>query len=163
MSAPADLRIKPAGALDIAVMAAVHADALADPGVTGPAWDVAGFAELMAMPGAFGLIALDPADEPLGLVLARAVAGEAEILTLGVRPAMRGRGVAQALMRAAAAEAVRQGAQDLFLEVAVTNGPARALYARLGMEEAGRRRAYYQMPSGPVDAVIMRAALPLPG
>ena len=151
-----------AGACDLAVMAAMHADALADARVTGHAWDVAGFAEIMAMPGAFGLILLEDGAEPLGLVVARTAADEAEILTLAVRQSARRRGVAACLMRAAGEEAMRRGAVSLFLEVAKTNLGAQALYRALGMAEVGRRRAYYNMPGGPVDAIVLRRDLPLP-
>jgi ribosomal-protein-alanine N-acetyltransferase len=50
------------------------------------------------------------------------------------------------------AEAARQGAERLFLEVATGNAPARALYAAMGFVEIGQRRHYY--PDGD-DALIM--------
>ncbi len=59
-------------------------------------------------------------------------------------------------MRALMTEAAARGAGELFLEVSEQNAPARALYARLGASEAGRRRRYY--PDGS-DALVLRLAL----
>jgi ribosomal-protein-alanine N-acetyltransferase len=50
----------------------------------------------------------------------------------------------------------------MFLEVAISNVAARALYDRLGFTEAGRRKGYYARPgSPPEDALILRSNLPL--
>jgi ribosomal-protein-alanine N-acetyltransferase len=50
----------------------------------------------------------------------------------------------------------------MHLEVAESIEAARALYAKLGYEEAGRRHAYYAGEGGSVDAIVMRRALPRP-
>ncbi len=91
-----------------------------------------------------------------GLVLARTVADEAEILTLAVLPALRRRGLGERLLRAAMARCARSGAASMFLEVATTNHPARGLYKKLGFEEAGLRRRYY---SDGTDALVLRSTL----
>lgn len=85
--------------------------------------------------------------------MGRAAAQEAEVLTLAVHPGARRGGVGAALMRALMAEAAARGASEMFLEVAEHNAPARALYARIGATEAGRRRRYY--PDGS-DALVLR-------
>ena len=88
--------------------------------------------------------------------MGRAAAGEAEVLTLAVRPAARRAGAGFALMRALGAEAGRRGAQELFLEVSERNAPARALYGACGAVEAGRRRRYY---ANGADALVLRITL----
>ena len=95
-----------------------------------------------------------------GFVVARIAAGEAEILTLAVDPARRRRGSGERLA-AAALDAVRAaGAEAVFLEVAIDNPAATALYGKLGFVAAGRRRAYYPRREGPrVDALILRRDL----
>jgi ribosomal-protein-alanine N-acetyltransferase len=50
----------------------------------------------------------------------------------------------------------------MHLEVADDNAAARALYRKLGYEEAGRRHAYYVGEGGSVDAIVMRRTLPRP-
>ncbi len=90
------------------------------------------------------------------MVLARAAADEAEILTLGVVPTARRRGLGRALLDAAKAEAARRGARAVFLEVSTHNAAARRLYLASGFVEAGLRRRYYADGS---DALLLRADL----
>lgn len=113
-------------------------------------WDEAAMASLLAMPGCFAAV------EPSGLALARVAADEAELLTIGVLPEARRRGLGARLLVTASAEAASRGAARLFLEVAVDNLAALTLYRRFGGTEAGRRRRYY--PDGG-DALIL--SLPL--
>ena len=90
------------------------------------------------------------------MILARVAADEAEILTLAVDPGQRRRGLGSALLRAAMDRAAGLGAMSMFLEVAVTNHAARALYAAHGFIEAGLRRRYY---SDGTDALVLRSTL----
>jgi len=113
-------------------------------------WDAASFAVQLSLPGGFGLI------NTAGFVLLRALAGEAELLTLAVVPPARGLGHGRALLAAAKAEAGARGAEVLFLEVAESNAAARALYAGAGAQQVGRRRNYY--PNGE-DALVCRITL----
>ncbi|WP_084038445.1 ribosomal protein S18-alanine N-acetyltransferase [Demequina sp. NBRC 110053] len=76
------------------------------------------------------------------------------LMNLAVAPEARGRGLARALMADLLAEAARLAAPDVWLEVAVTNGAALALYRAHGFEDVRVRRKYYQ-PEG-VDALVMR-------
>lgn len=133
-------------------MAAAHAHAFADP------WSAEAFAELMEGPGVFGLLAGEA--PPLGVILCRVAAGEMEVLTVGVAPASRRRGVARALMAAALDAARAAGAEAAFLEVAADNAPAASLYAGLGFRRAGLRRDYYDRGDGlRADALVMRLDL----
>lgn len=142
--------IRPA---DAAALAALHKQSIA------PSWNTREFADLLASQAVFGLAA--PAQSPWrAFILARVAAGEAEILTLVTAPAVRRSGHARALVRAAAAEAHRRGARDMFLEVAADNEAAIGLYAGLGFAGVGRRPGYYVRPGELADALTMRAALP---
>ena len=138
---------------DAHALAAAHALAFDD------AWSDDAFAQLLASPGVFAL-AVDDGDAMAGFILCRAVAGEAEVLTLAVAPERRGRGVATALLQAAMAEARRAGAEAMFLEVASDNAPALAVYRGAGFTQAGLRRAYYA-PEG-TDALVLRRDLNRP-
>lgn len=121
-------------------LAAIHAEAFPDPHEAG--WSAAAFAELLGGPGAF---AVEQAD---GFILMRAVADEAEILTLAVRPSARRAGLGGRLVGEGVLAAAARGAARVFLEVAEDNAAARALYARAGFVEAGRRPAYYAAADG---------------
>ena len=146
------MNLRPAAEADLEALARVHRAAF-DPG-----WDVEEIADLGSGPGAFALIV--EADGPIGMILCRAIAGEAEILTLAVDPAARRGGVGAALVEAAAGLARAAGAGEMFLEVGLDNPGAIALYERAGFVRAGLRRAYYERAGGVrVDALVMRRDL----
>jgi ribosomal-protein-alanine N-acetyltransferase len=92
----------------------------------------------------------------VGFVMSRAVADEAEILSLAIAPAWRGRGLSRPLLdfhlRALAGLAVRA----IFLEVDEHNAPALRLYERAGFRQVGQRRGYY---AGSGSALILRRDL----
>ena len=101
--------------------------------------------------------ALDADGVFVGWAGVRVVGVSAEILTVGVVPAARRRGIGRLLVAALVEEARRRGATEAFLEVRVDNDAARTLYAGLGWADVGRRRGYYNL--GRVDAVVMRREL----
>jgi ribosomal-protein-alanine N-acetyltransferase len=78
----------------------------------------------------------------------------AQILTIGVLPAARRKGVGRLLVRALVAEARRRRATEVLLEVREDNRAAQRLYAGEGFTVLGKRRGYYEQ--GRVDAVTMR-------
>ncbi|MCW8862090.1 MAG: GNAT family N-acetyltransferase [Rhodospirillales bacterium] len=139
------------------VIAALHADCFVE------AWDAASITALLETPGAFALIAVDgkgDAAEPAGFILCRSAADECEVLSIGVLPSHRRRGVAKTLLDAAANVACKQGGADFFLEVAEDNSPARAFYGGAGFAEVGRRPGYYvRAPGRRVDALVLRRRL----
>jgi ribosomal-protein-alanine N-acetyltransferase len=92
--------------------------------------------------------------ELLGWAGIRVLADEAEILTVGVVPALRRQGIARLLVADLLEHARAHGAVVAFLEVRVDNLAARALYESEGFEQIGLRRGYYD--GGRVDAVTMR-------
>nr|WP_246503859.1 GNAT family N-acetyltransferase [Plastoroseomonas arctica] len=140
-------------AAESAVLAAIHAEAFDPP----ERWGAAALALMLEAEGGLGVLALSGAppfgEEPLGFVLARVAAGEAEILTLAVRPGTRRAGVGRALLAAARGAVGMRGAAALFLEVAEGNHAARELYRTAGAVEVGRRRGYY---AGGADALVLR-------
>ena len=142
---------------EAARLAAIHAEAFDRPGET--SWSAAAFADLLIQAGVFAVAAAD------GFILMRAVADEAEILTLAVRPAARRGGVGGRLVGEGVLAAAARGATRVFLEVAEDNVAARALYERTGFVEAGRRPGYYAAADGGRrDALLLALNLtgPLP-
>ena len=79
-----------------------------------------------------------------GFILSRLAGGEAEILSVAVASARRGRGLARALLNLHLRRLAGLGANAVFLEVDEDNDPARRLYRRAGFREVGRRAGYYQ-------------------
>ena len=134
--------------------AVLHAEAFDQP--HDRPWSEAAFAELLDQPGVFAV------DSPEGFIRMRAVADEAEILTLAVRPAARRGGQGARLVGEGVLAAAARGASRVFLEVAEDNAAARALYQKAGFLKAGRRPGYYAGTDGSRrDALLL--ALNLPG
>jgi ribosomal-protein-alanine N-acetyltransferase len=148
------IEILPAGPADVGLMAHLHASCF------DVSWSKESFEALLDTPGTFALTARVSGRE-VGFILARAVADEAEILSLGVAPCTRRKGLGKRLATAAAHRCFGAGAKRLFLEVGDENRPARALYRKLGFQEIGRRRGYYR--DGSEDALTLKADLPLCG
>lgn len=130
----------PAPTRRAARLALIHAEAFA--GAPDRPWSAAAFADLLGQPGVFAAEAAD------GFLLMRAVADEAEILTLAVRPGARRAGLGARLVGEGVAGAAASGAARVLLEVAEDNAAARALYAGAGFVEAGRRPGYYAAADG---------------
>lgn len=145
------IELIPAALVHAPLLAGMHHVCFKEP------WTAQSMQASLEMPGSRGVIAVDGGalqpslhgPGPAGFVLWRAVAGEAEILTIAVLPPWRRRGVGRLLMRAALDSV---GDWPMYLEVAVDNLPAQALYGNLGFAQVGRRKAYY----GETDAFVMR-------
>jgi ribosomal-protein-alanine N-acetyltransferase len=114
------------------------------------------------MPGAVALLAQSEGGEPLGFVIARCAADEAEILTMGVVPSRRRCSVAEKLLGEVAGRLSGRGARNLHIEVAESNSAALGLYEKIGFMRSGRRRDYYAAQGGlREDAVTMTRPLPI--
>jgi [ribosomal protein S18]-alanine N-acetyltransferase len=81
-----------------------------------------------------------------GFLIARAVAGEMEILNLAVQPTERRMGIGTALLREALSWAVQHGVSRVFLEVRFSNVAATQFYEEHGFAPAGVRASYYRDP-----------------
>lgn len=97
--------------------------------------------------------------EVVGYGGVRALPGgaDADIQTIALDAALRGRGRGRALLRALLRAAAERGAREVFLEVRADNPTAEGLYRAEGFEEIGRRPRYYQPDD--VDAIVMRLDL----
>lgn len=143
---------------DLLAAAALHRQRFASP------WSDGEIHALLVQDTVFGFVArqTNGSFRPAfgGFVLSRAVAGEAEILTIGVEPRYARSGLGWRLMQAAMREALAKGSEALFLEVDETNQAAIGLYRKLGFNKVGERRAYYQDKAGQrTAALVMRLDL----
>lgn len=134
-----EIRLIPLTAAYLDIAASIHAAAFGT-----EAWNRRALAELLAMPGAQGRLALDEADNPVGLSLSLFVVDTAELLTLAVIPDNRCCGIGGQLVREFLECANRSLATNAFLEVAEDNLPAISLYNRLGFRFESRRPDYYR-------------------
>lgn len=82
---------------------------------------------------------------------------EASVTNVAVSLSFRKKGYGEALV-IAAKEAVREaGVECIFLEVRQSNEPAISLYKKLGFEELGIRKKFYEHPVE--DAIIMKVGI----
>lgn len=117
-------------------------------------WGETEFADLLALSTSVGLVAVSAGQE-IGFILLSEVAGEAEIVTLGVMTAARRQGAGRLLLEAAMAQLRESGVNRFFLEVAADNPAAIALYDQAGFLQVGRRKSYYERSGGRVDALVL--------
>jgi ribosomal-protein-alanine N-acetyltransferase len=90
----------------------------------------------------------------IGFIVSRRAAGEAEILSVAVAPAWRGRKLSRSLLDLHMRRLAGLGTRAVFLDVDKNNAPARALYRRAGFHEVGQRQGYYA--SGAAALVLRR-------
>ena len=122
-------------------------------------WSKTAFSEMLAVPGTQAIL-VSSQNNPTGFVLYRKAADEAEILTICTRPAFLQKGHGKLLVQHLESLLKNEGAKSLFIEVAVSNQAALALYASCGFERAGLRKNYYERSDGKRrDALIMRKGL----
>src|SRR6476660_6555966 len=95
-----------------------------------------------------------------GFIVSRRSADEAEILSVAVARAHRGRGLAGKLLIIHLRRLAALGARSVFLEVDEDNEPATKLYRRAGFHAVGRRPNYYSGPVGrSASALVLRRDL----
>lgn len=143
---------------EAALLAALHHAIFATHGE--PSWDAATFASLLADPLLVALLVVGYPEEkpeegdpvPLGMILCQSVLDESEVLTVGVVPSARGRGLGGLLLEQACGLLRQQQVERLLLEVAEDNLSARALYASHQFHPVGRRKGYYPARSSGTPA-----------
>lgn len=105
------------------------------------------------------VVALDESQSIIGYagILVPAAQVEADILTVGVIPEHRGKGIARQLMAFITDFAVDRQAKAMMLEVKSDNVEAIGLYESLGYSKISIRKDYFGTG---LDALIMRKELP---
>ena len=120
-------------------------------------WSASQYKEEFSTPTRYFVVAIDEQQSIVGYagVFAPGEA-EADILTVGVVPEQRGKGIAKALMAQITDWAKSQGTTAMMLEVKVDNVEAIGLYQSLGYSQLNVRKDYF----GPgLDAQVMRLEL----
>lgn len=142
---------------DIEIVSKIHAKCFFD------AWPPPMMHQILAMPGAFGYVARRAGfGSAIGFALARVVADECELLSLGVEPSYRSQGIGAKLLSTSIFRAKSEKARWFFLEVAEDNKSALQLYRNYGLTRVGQRLDYYTNADGSqTNALTMRCALPV--
>lgn len=141
--------ITPLQFADLRTVADIHAACFDD------GWGPMVLRRILSMPGAFGISSRRGGHGSItGFALGRIAADECELLSLGVAPGHRRRGLGAMLLDAAMGRAIAVNASRFFLEVAEDNEAALNLYAGRGMDPVGRRPNYYELKQGGYAAAL---------
>lgn len=92
----------------------------------------------------------------IGFGILSVILDEAELLAMSVDPNFQGQGFGTQLLNFLIGRAVKAHAENLFLEVRVSNDAAVAVYTKAGFEMQGKRKDYYpHTRHGREDACLM--------
>lgn len=117
-------------------------------------WNEGIFRDCLRM-GYSNWVVTNALDELLGYGLMSFAVDEAHILNLCVRRDSRRQGLGAFVLEHLMQQARNHGAAHVLLEVRRSNLPAIILYRQAGFEEIGQRRAYYPVPGGREDALVL--------
>ena len=150
--APAPV-LRPMHARDVDAVMVVEAGAYSFP------WSRGNFIDSLA--AGYEALVLDDAEAGIvGYFVAMTGVDELHLLNVTVATCLAGPRSRQQPAAGAAGARPQLGLATLWLEVRESNQRARALYARLGFAEVGRRRGYYPAPHATrEDAIVMRLQL----
>ena len=120
-------------------------------------WSASQYKDEFSSPTRHFVVAVDEAQSIIGYAGVFAPGGaEADVLTVGVVPSHRGKGIARQLMALITEWAKAQGSTAMMLEVKVDNAEAIGLYESLGYSKLNTRKDYF----GPgLHALVMRLEL----
>lgn len=117
------------------------------------AWNKAAFESLLRLPTSCGFLSEN------AFILFSVCGDQAEILTLGVLPKARKKGIAFELLTYAENELKKTGVQEIFLDVNQNNLPARKLYEKADFQQISVRKAYYDEDGKKADALVLKKML----
>ena len=120
-------------------------------------WSASQYKEEFSSPTRHFVVAVDEAQNIIGYAGVFAPGdAEADVLTVGVIPSQRGKGIARQLMALITDWAKQQGSIAMMLEVKVDNTEAIGLYESLGYSKLNIRKDYF---GAGLDALVMRLEL----
>ena len=146
-----EVQIRPMVEMDLAAVAKIEQLSYAFP------WSENIFRDCLRV--GYTCRALDLAGQIIGYGVMSVGAGEAHILNVCVRDEFRNLGFGRRLLEQLLERAAGTGVGEAFLEVRPSNLAAIRLYQRLGFEQIGIRRGYYQAPDGREDAIVLKRDL----
>lgn len=131
---------------DMAELAGIEAESFSTP------WSEQSFRELLSIDYAHYLVA-EYDGELAGSAGMRIICNEGNIDNIVVKPSLRGKGIANALIAELIRTGDEMGVEAYTLEVRVSNAPAIHVYEKNGFVNEGVRPKFYEKPVE--DAMIM--------
>lgn len=157
MTPPLTISVRPMRKIDMDAVAKIYGASFDEP------WPRPVVESLYSTPAAWGLLASIKApegDTPVGFILARTVIDEVDIMSVGVHPQHRRKGIGRTLVDAVIHSVNPNLGGVVILEVAEDNPAAQKLYANAGFNVVGRRPGYYiRVGNVKVAALLMRYAI----
>lgn len=147
MTTGEDLHYRPMREPDLEAVAGIEAEVYSHP------WTLGNFRDSLTAGHACWVVERDDAVCAYGVLMMGV--DEAHLLNLSVSAALQRRGLGRRLLEFFEARAREFQARAMFLEVRVSNAPARGLYAGAGYRELAVRRNYYPAAIGREDAILM--------
>lgn len=150
---PEDILLLPMSEHDLPEVAALEAESQVSP------WRENQFKEALEA-GYPAWVLRNSADQLVGLCVMMIAPDEAHLLTIAVSSDVRRQGLASKLLAQVLEVARQSQAQQIVLEVRVSNQAARLFYEQHGFVEIGMRRGYYPCPeNGREDAQVLALRL----
>ena len=115
-------------------------------------WSKQSFSDELRAKESYFIVALE-GETVLGFCIIRVFDGEAELYNIAVAPEYRRQYIAEDMLREAMSYAKNNDASAVYLEVRKSNTAAQSLYKKVGFNDIGTRRDYYDFPTE--DAVLM--------
>lgn len=128
---------------DFTAIAAIEQEAFAHP------WPAEAFTDFL-LPWAWTML-LD--EEIIGYIFYHGGDDEMVIINVAVSPTHQGKGWGEYMLKNSLELMIEQGVRHFYLDVRVSNMPARNLYEKYGFSSLGYRRNYYSHPDE--DALVM--------
>lgn len=119
-------------------------------------WSASSYIEAIHSDHAFIMVATQ-SETIAGFAVFYLTPPESELPDIVVAESFRGQGLGQSLLEQSIQALKAQGIETIFLEVRVSNTPARSLYTKLGFEQIGIRKYFYSDPIE--DAICMSLTL----
>ena len=142
-----DYTIRPMSATDIPVIAEIERQCFSSP------WSEEEVEKCFGLEN-YRFFVAETASGLAGYVGIMKCLDEGDVATLAVLPEFRRQGIALKLMQTVLDYAEEEKISCLFLEVRVSNLPARTLYERIGFRVVGLRPDYYESPRE--NALLMK-------
>jgi ribosomal-protein-alanine N-acetyltransferase len=118
-------------------------------------WSMSLYLSELSLPATRAYYVATVDGEVVGYAGLMVAVGEGHVTTIGVDPRWQHQGIGRKLLLTLALAARERGAEDMTLEVRVSNRSAQALYHEFGFVPAGIRKNYYSEVNE--DAIVMWA------
>lgn len=118
-------------------------------------WNRQAFTDFFAVKDTFAFL-VEEGNIPIAMTVYRVALDQADVMTIGVLPQWRRKGIAKMLVEKIIADCSELGVKKLFLEVEDGNEAGLNLYEQSGFKHISRRKLYYKQLDGSLtDALVM--------